>query len=394
MKSATSSYNHQFVLNKPSSKKNEHHLVEEFYELLGATNNFSDFIKNGLLDGICFWDLNNKENAWFDDNFWMQLGYDEENLPNDYTSWLKHIFEEDKISLFEGIQNSLDNVSQPFKQSLRFKHIDGTTIYFKSRNFVIADDNNNPVKLVGTLHNVTDISKDFKGDSIKEKWIKQKKNLDNYFHIISHDFKEPLNSILIFLHLLEEDYSNVLEDKGKKYLHFIKDAVEKTTSLVRSSLNFSSIALSDSVEEIDCNEMVNGILKDMDAIIKRKNAKIELKHLPKVQGYRMELKSIFQNLISNALKFQKPGNNPQIKIESRKATGWVFEITDNGIGIEEKNLKKVFNFGFKSDYSNEFSGNTIGLAQCQTIAALHNGYIWLESEKDKGTKISFSVNLS
>jgi light-regulated signal transduction histidine kinase (bacteriophytochrome) len=112
-----------------------------------------------------------------------------------------------------------------------------------------------------------------------------------------------------------------------------------------------------------------------------------------VQGYPVELKLLLQNLINNAIKFQKRGTQPKITITAYKTNkGWQFGVKDNGIGIEKENWEKIFVIFQRLHLRKEYDGTGIGLSQCSKVANLHNGKIWVESDHGNGSTFYFTIN--
>ncbi len=130
----------------------------------------------------------------------------------------------------------------------------------------------------------------------------------------------------------------------------------------------------------------------MSSRIKDTNTSFEVGSLPKVQGYQTELRLLFQNLITNAIKFRKRDTAPQIKISAQKEKGyWQFEVQDNGIGIADKHKKKIFVIFQRLHTRDEYDGTGIGLAHCQKIVDLHGGKIWVNSTPEKGSAFCFTI---
>ena len=135
---------------------------------------------------------------------------------------------------------------------------------------------------------------------------------------------------------------------------------------------------------LDCNEIVANVLADMDVSLKESNAVIEYENLPIIEGNSTEMRQLFQNMISNANKFRKKDRRPKIKIAAvKEENNWLFSIEDNGIGIEEQNMHKVFVIFKRLNNRNEYQGTGIGLSHCKKIVEHHNGKIWVESNSTR-----------
>ncbi len=174
------------------------------------------------------------------------------------------------------------------------------------------------------------------------------------------------------------------------YLDFISGASKRMQVLITDLLEYTRIENDKSPIDIDLNILVNDVLKDVENNIVENNAKIEIANLPTISGFTTRLKSLFQNLISNAIKFKKPDITPVIKISAKDfGNDWFFEISDNGIGIEKIYHDKIFKLFQRLHTRKQYQGTGIGLAHCKKIVDLRGGKIWVESELGHGSKFYF-----
>jgi light-regulated signal transduction histidine kinase (bacteriophytochrome) len=162
--------------------------------------------------------------------------------------------------------------------------------------------------------------------------------------------------------------------------------------LVQDLLDYSRLGRQRILEPIDCNLVVQEVLSDLTMSIQESLAVINIDPLPVISGYATEIKQLFQNLLSNSLKFRKPGVPPVISISvAPKEEHWQFHVTDNGIGIDEKYWERVFVIFQRLHTKNEYAGTGIGLAHCKKITELHNGKIWIDSTPGNGSTFYFTV---
>lgn len=139
--------------------------------------------------------------------------------------------------------------------------------------------------------------------------------------------------------------------------------------------------------------MVKAVCHDLEYRIRKSNAQIDIGELPKIYAFETELRLLFQNLISNAIKFMAPGKTSIIKISADdKKTHWQFAVQDNGIGIDPQYKEKIFIIFQRLQGREEYHGTGIGLAHCQIIVELHHGEIWIYSELGKGSTFYFTIN--
>ena len=133
----------------------------------------------------------------------------------------------------------------------------------------------------------------------------------------------------------------------------------------------------------------------MALAIEESNATLTVTDLPRIKGYELELRVLFQNLISNSLKFRVPGRTPQIYVSAKKQkNSWVFSVQDNGIGIDPQHRDKVFLIFQRLNVREKYEGTGIGLANCKKIVDLHGGKIWIDQKSTEGTTFCFSIPTS
>jgi signal transduction histidine kinase len=235
----------------------------------------------------------------------------------------------------------------------------------------------------------TNAEKKINDFNIELKW--KNKELEQFAYITSHDLQEPLRSVSNFSMLLSQKLEQQPDQEVHEFLNFINGGVKRMSSLIFALLEYSRIGKDTSKIQIDCNESISEVLIDLSASIKESSAVIHVGKLPVVNGF-IYLKLLFQNLISNAIKFRKAETNPIIKISATdRGNGFVFSIKDNGIGMEEIYYDRVFLIFQRLHSRAEYEGTGIGLSQCKKIVELHGGEIWVESELGKGSTFNFTI---
>lgn len=226
------------------------------------------------------------------------------------------------------------------------------------------------------------------------KLASKNKELEQYAYVASHDLQEPLHTLMSLVDLLIENVSKKLNESERQYLVYIREASERMSALISNLLHYSQIGNYDGIETIDCNEVMDQLKKDLENLITGSGATIVANDLPIISGYRAAILQLFQNLISNAIKFQETTNKPIITISAIYENGvYTFKVEDNGIGIPKDKLNDVFIIFKRLHLRKKFPGTGIGLANCKKIVELHEGEIWVDSELGKGSTFKFTLGL-
>ncbi|MEN9323918.1 MAG: hypothetical protein RL699_1698 [Bacteroidota bacterium] len=223
----------------------------------------------------------------------------------------------------------------------------------------------------------------------------QNKQLEQFTYIASHDLQEPLLTLTSFSELLLEEHSEKLNDEGKLFVEFINKSAMRMRALVSGLMDYARIGKREKVEEIDCREMLENVLEDLSAKITQNKATITVDQLPTINGYTTYMRLLFQNIISNAIKFNKPGIDPVVHIQfSELKEEWLFTVTDNGIGIGKKHQEEIFTIFKRLNHQEQYEGHGIGLSHCKKIVDLHEGDLWVTSQVGQGSTFSFTISKS
>ena len=216
--------------------------------------------------------------------------------------------------------------------------------------------------------------------------------LEQFTYIASHDLKEPLRMISSFTQLLEKRYKDRLDEDANDFISYITDGVARMQDLIKNLLDYSKIGkLNRKFEEVDLNDVLKDVIDNLKPIINETHAKIIYDSLPRLFADRYELLQVFQNIISNAIKF-RGSDPPLIHISAKpERMHWVFSIRDNGIGIDSKDFERIFIIFQRLHKAEEYEGTGLGLAICKKIVERQGGKIWLESEVGKGSAFYFSI---
>ncbi|MHC3129265.1 MAG: PAS domain S-box protein [Candidatus Bathyarchaeota archaeon] len=216
--------------------------------------------------------------------------------------------------------------------------------------------------------------------------------LESYTYVVSHDLKVPLRTIQSFGAFILEDYGDKLDETGQDYLNRMVNASSRMDSMIEDLLVLSRVGRKfTKFEKMDLNKLLEETLADIEMTIKERNAEIVVDKLPAITVQRMWMKQLFMNLIDNGLKFNE-SKTPKIEVlyQERK-TDHLFKVRDNGIGIEKKYLKRIFNLFERASAQRKYKGTGAGLAICKKIVEQLEGKIWVESTPGEGSTFMFSI---
>ncbi|MFN3916384.1 MAG: ATP-binding protein [Flavobacteriales bacterium] len=217
--------------------------------------------------------------------------------------------------------------------------------------------------------------------------------LEQFAYVASHDLQEPLRMISGFLTLIDKKYSDSLDEKGKSYIKFAVDGSVRMRKIILDLLDFSKNSqLKNNRSNLDLNNTVGEVQKLLAYEIQESKANFIVGKLPILHSCNTPLRQVFQNLISNAIKYRRAGVAPIIHINAKEEPSrWIISINDNGIGINSEYFDKIFVLFQRLHSQDQYSGTGMGLALVKKIIENAGGQIWLESTEGKGTTFFFSI---
>ena len=218
--------------------------------------------------------------------------------------------------------------------------------------------------------------------------------LEQFTSIVSHDLQEPVRTIKSFLQLIEMKMGNDIPPEPRAYIAKAINAIDRMKELIRNLLNYSQLTKEEIIrEDVNVSDIFSEALQNVRTSVEASNAEIIIENeVSTIRGDRVQLVQLVQNLVSNALKFTAT-DRPRIKIRCTREKGAVkFSVSDNGIGIAEGDLNKVFEIFRRLHTRKEYPGTGIGLAICKKIVDRHGARIWPESKPGKGTTFYFTLN--
>jgi signal transduction histidine kinase len=224
------------------------------------------------------------------------------------------------------------------------------------------------------------------------KLIRSNEELEQFAYVASHDLQEPLRMVTSFTGLLARRYQGKLDGEAEEFIAHVSDAATRMQRLIEDLLSYSRIGTKGKeFAPVDCDAVLRGTLIGLHVAIEESGATVTHDPLPNVNGDELQLGRLFQNLISNAIKYRSREAS-EVHVSCRlEGDDWLFAVRDNGIGIDPRYTNKLFVIFQRLHTREEYPGTGIGLAVCKKIVDRHGGKIWVESELGKGAVFLFTL---
>lgn len=287
-------------------------------------------------------------------------------------------FEEKIVNLFR--QRS-SGKQPPGKFTLLNKNkltseIEYCLVYFNEMSSAVIFEN--------SQGNIKELEKKL-GDSYRE--------AENFAYFASHDLQEPLRMVASYVQLLKKRYSDKLDKEADEFIDFAVSGANRMKNLIDDLLLFSRINTKHfNPQEVDCSKLVSAVSDKISGIWKHSNPVVKFENLPVVTADPDQLYQLFYHLITNSVKFNT-SKQPLVEVKcSRQNSGWMFTVSDNGIGIEKQYYEKIFEAFQRLHNHKNFPGTGIGLAVCKKIVEMHGGDIRVDSKPEKGTAFHFTIS--
>ncbi|MBK1876333.1 PAS domain S-box protein [Pelagicoccus mobilis] len=362
----------------------------------------------GASVGIWDWYDIAGQKAWWSPKYFELLGYKPDEIESSLSTFEKLIHPDDKEATLDRAMASLHE-GGIFSSDYRLRCKDGVYRWFSGSGMVLLDEEGNVRRMTGTIQDIDDRKR--AEEELSDAVIELKsanEELSNFAYLSSHDLQEPLRTISSFISLLKEQYGPQLDEEANEYMDFTLVGVTRLQNMIRSLLRYSRLSSKlKSSAEVQLREAVEMALSDLKTRIEETGAVFKLDDaMPSVTGDLNQVSLVFQNLFSNAIKFNRT-STPEVSVsssfmdsgalgveEAKSGAYVVVEVGDNGIGIKEKYQRRIFSIFQKLHPSGEYEGSGIGLSMVQKIMQSHGGYVWLESEEGEGSRffLAFPIN--
>lgn len=218
-------------------------------------------------------------------------------------------------------------------------------------------------------------------------------DLERFAYVASHDLQEPLRMVSSFCQLLQERYAGRLGPDADEFIEYAVSGSHRMQQLITDLLEYSRVTGRPQQQiPVDTHALVTRVIDGHEAFLRSSGGEIMVGDLPEVIGDPHLLSMVFENLISNSLKFQKAGSSPRVEVTATRIDGmWRFSVADNGIGVDPEYYNKIFVIFQRLNSSQRYDGTGLGLAICKRIVERAGGSIWVESELGSGSTFFFTL---
>jgi PAS domain S-box-containing protein len=281
-----------------------------------------------------------------------------------------------------------------------YKRRDGSSVVMEIHQKRILDEAGRAIGLRTFLLDITERKRAEQTlQQQAEKLARSNGELEQFAYVASHDLQEPLRKIQAFGDRIKTKCAAGIGEEGADYLTRMQNAAARMQVLIQDLLSLSRVASqAKPFAPVDLNDVVRLVVSDLEIRINERNGRVDVGSLPVVLGDRGQMAQLFQNLIGNGLKFQKPGESPVVRLASEtvklpEGTGsaWRITVEDNGIGFDEKYRDRIFQIFQRLHGRSEYEGTGIGLAICRKIVDRHNGTITAHSTPGAGAKFVITL---
>ncbi len=274
---------------------------------------------------------------------------------------------------------------------------DGTYYWVYTTIVPFLDDSGKPFEYVSIRYEITQRKQaEEQLKSYAEKLEVSNRELQDFASVAAHDLQEPLRKIQAYADRLTVKYREALGAEGCDFLDRMLKSASRMQRLIDDLLTYSRVtSKAQPFVPTNLNDVIKDVMADLEVRIERTKAKVEIGKLPTIDADAPQMRQLFQNLLANALKFHKDGQHPVVSVAgSIRGNNLVVEVTDNGIGFDEKYLDRIFTIFQRLHGRNEYEGTGVGLSVCRKIAERHGGHITARSSLDKGATFIITLPIT
>lgn len=361
-------------------------------EALRYVEKRNELAVQGLSVGLWDWNIVTNDLYW-SPRFKDIVGINNSSFRPHLKEFTERLHPDDENHTLDMLKNHLE-IHTPYDVEYRLRRTDGSYVWIHACGQAEWDDEGRPLRMVGS---VDDISRrkaiEDERDILIEKLAESNVELDRFASIAAHDMQAPLRVVVNFSELLISQHGGAVGEDGKQYLNFLIESAQQMQLMVDDLLEFARVG-HDSAESFvtfDPNKELAQVMISLAPDIYKQQAKITHDTLPSIKGSPLQFRRLLENLMSNALKYQKPDKPLKLHISAEdRGAHWCFSVKDNGVGIEPIHLQEIFEPFKRLHPQCERTGTGLGLTICKKIVQNHGGIIDVASTVGQGSTFSFT----
>jgi len=374
----------------------QHYLEAELDALFQKDPETWRFVRQGSLDGVWYWDLEQPDKEWMSPEMWALFGIDPATKRHDPAEWQDIIFQEDLKFALENFEKHCADPDHRYDQVVRYRHADGSTVWVRCRGIAIRDETGKPIRMLGAHNDITAAKRaEEQANVALRETAAANDELRSFAYSISHDLKSPSNTMdMLLKEIAAADEGGMSEDQ-RELLDLAQGTADQMRRLVDDMLAFTQLIGEEPVWElVSLYDTATGVRDLLGSLMAETGAEITIDDdLPIMSGNATQLRVLQQNLIENALKYRDPSRPPNVTVSRVKSTDPTmvsFSVQDNGLGIAAAHQTRIFEMFMRLHRSDEVAGAGLGLTLCRRVALNHGGDIQVASELGKGTTFTVS----
>jgi PAS domain S-box-containing protein len=341
--------------------------------------------------GVWEWDIRSGRVAW-SSQLEVMHGIEPGSFGGTFDHFRRKIHSADRDRVLDALARAVE-ARADYRTEYRAERPDQRLMWVETCGRIVFDECGEPDRMLGVSMDIT--ARKAADEELlrqRDKLARSNADLRDLTYAASHDLQEPLRNVATFVQLLAKLYKGKLDADADELISFILQSTARMTALIKDLLGYSRVISGgqSSFTDVALNDAVDSALRNVQAAVMESGAAVDVGPLPTVRGDQVQLVQLFQNLISNAIKYRS-SEPPRIQIAAAESDGeWLLSVRDNGEGIDPSYREMIFGV-FKRLHGSDYPGTGMGLAICKRIVEKHGGRIWVESEPGQGATFRFSI---